>query len=374
MIKNKISIWFWQQMVTPHMAYLAAALADRGFEVNYVANQILSDDRIKLGWAKPKLRKARLIIAVNKADFIQQALNAPDNSIHLSQGLRGNGLVGIAQKIIRKRRLIHWVMMESIDDYGFFGLIKKYLYQVLFIRWIKHLAGILAIGNNSLTWFVKRGVDRNKIYSFAYFLEEPQIKKIIKLPKKNKNRPFRIIFVGRLIKLKRLDLLIKSVASLKKNNIELWVIGNGPEKRRLKSLATLLLPKQVFWFGVIPIKKIPNIINQVDCLVLPSRYDGWGAVVSEALMVGTPVICSNKCGSSGAVLASGYGSVFSANNQASLINSLRKQYKKGFVKLKERQKLRKWAKYLGSASGAKYLEKIIISKNKKINLIKLPWN
>ena len=57
MIKNKISVWFWQQMVTPHMACLAAALADRGFEVNYVANQILSDDRIKLGWAKPKLRK-----------------------------------------------------------------------------------------------------------------------------------------------------------------------------------------------------------------------------------------------------------------------------------------------------------------------------
>ena len=35
-----------------------------------------------------------------------------------------------------------------------------------------------------------------------------------------------------------------------------------------------------------------------DVLVLPSRFDGWGAVVNEALMVGTPVICSDRCGAS----------------------------------------------------------------------------
>ena len=32
--------------------------------------------------------------------------------------------------------------------------------------------------------------------------------------------------------------------------------------------------------------KISEIINQVDCLVLPSYHDGWGAVVSEALLIG----------------------------------------------------------------------------------------
>ena len=36
MSKPNNSIWFWQQMVTPHMATLAAALAERGFKVNYV--------------------------------------------------------------------------------------------------------------------------------------------------------------------------------------------------------------------------------------------------------------------------------------------------------------------------------------------------
>ena len=44
--------------------------------------------------------------------------------------------------------------------------------------------------------------------------------------------------------------------------------------------------------------KIGNTIYQADNLVLPSSHDGWGAVTTEALMVGTPVICSDTCGSS----------------------------------------------------------------------------
>ncbi len=85
MYKFKSSIWFWQRMVTPHMAALASALAERGFKVNYVANEILSKKRIKLGWKMPKLGKVKLLLATNKADVISYALEAPKNSIHLCQ-------------------------------------------------------------------------------------------------------------------------------------------------------------------------------------------------------------------------------------------------------------------------------------------------
>lgn len=46
---------------------------------------------------------------------------------------------------------------------------------------------------------------------------------------------------------------------------------------------------------------------RADVLVLPSWHDGWGAVVSEALMAGTPAIASDACGSAGVVRASGVG-------------------------------------------------------------------
>lgn len=362
-------------MVTPHMASLASELANRGFEVNYVANEILSKKRIKQGWEVPELGKAKLLLAQSKVKVINYVSDAPKNSIHLCQGLRGNGLVGNAQKIIRKRKLKHWVMMETIDDEGWIGSIKKIYYHILFLRWRSQLEGVLAIGHNALEWFEDRGMDRNRIYPFAYFLKEPKLNILSKSSNnKNNKRPFRFLFVGELIDLKKVDSLIRALASLKTKKIELWIVGNGPEKKRLKLLAKLLLPKKVNWLGVHSIKEIPNIISQVDCLVLPSRYDGWGAVVSEALMVGTPVVCSDKCGSSTVVKASGAGKVFYTNNHQTLIKSLCNQYKKGLVASRDRQKIIKWSRCLGAKSGAEYLELILNTKNNKSNFIKLPWN
>ena len=375
MSKPNNSIWFWQQMVTPHMATLAAALAERGFKVNYVANEILSKERTKIGWKMPELGKVKLLLATNKDAVIRYALNAPEDSIHLCQGLRGNGLVSYAQRVIRKRGLRHWVMMETIDDTGWNGFFKKIFYRILFLYWHSHLSGVLAVGQNTLDWVVARGVERSLVYPFSYFLKEPTINNLLNVSiKKNKKPSFRFIFVGQLINRKKVDLLIKAIAALKLEKIEFWIIGGGPEEKRLRSLANILLPKKVFWLGVIPIKKIPTVIHQADCLVLPSRFDGWGAVVQEALMVGTPAVCSDKCGSSVIVEASKVGSVFSTNNQQALISSLSNQYEKGLVSSKQRQKIMKWSKCLGASSGAKYLESVLNLKNNKMNSIKLPWN
>ena len=375
MSKPNNSIWFWQQMVTPHMATLAAALAERGFKVTYVSNEILSKERIQIGWKMPELGNVKLLLASNKDTVIRYALNAPKDSIHLCQGLRGNGLVSYAQRVIRKRGLRHWVIMETVDDTDWIGFIKKIIYRIFFLYWRNHLTGVLAIGRKAAEWFVARGMERSLVYPFAYFLKEPKINNLLNISiKKNKKRSFRFIFVGQLINRKKVDLLIKAIAALKLQEIELWIIGGGPEEKSLRSLANILLPKKVSWLGVIPIKKVPAVIHQADCLVLPSLHDGWGVVVQEALMVGTPAVCSDKCGSSTVVDASGVGSVFSTNNQQALINSLSNQYEKGLVSSKQRQKIMKWSRCLGANSGAKYLESILNFKNNKVNLIKLPWN
>lgn len=371
MSKINNSVWIWQQMITPHLAALATALAERGLKVNFVANENLSKDRIQQGWEILELGKVKLLLAPNKDTVIRYASNAPQDSIHLCQGLRGNGLVSYAQSVIRKRGLKHWAMMETVDDSGWNGFIKKLFYRILFLYWRSHLSGVLAIGQNTLDWTVARGMGKRLVYPFAYFLKEPSINNSLN---SNIKRPFRFIFVGQLINRKKVDLLIKAIAALKFEEIELWIVGGGPEEKRLRALANILLPKKVIWLGVLSIKKIPNVIYQTDCLILPSRFDGWGAVVQEALMVGTPAVCSDKCGSSVIVEASKVGSVFSSNNQQALINSLIDQYEKGLVSSKQRQKIMKWSRCLGASSGAMYLESILNLKNNKMNSIKLPWN
>lgn len=375
MNKNNKSIWFWQKIVTPHMVALASALAERGHEVYYVANKILSKKRLQQGWVKPELGKIKLLLASDKATVTQYASGAPKDSIHFCQGLRGNGLIKYAQRIIRARKLQHWVMMENIDDEGWIGFIKKIIYRILFLQWRDNLSGLLAIGNNASRWFEERGMHKDRILPFAYFLKEPNTDYLLKFNSNEiKSRPFRFIFVGELIKLKRVDYLINSLTDLKNKNIELWIVGNGPERKRLETLANYSLPNKVRWLGVMSINKIPDVLGQVDCLVLPSRYDGWGAVVTESLMVGTPVICSNKCGASIIVQESKVGYVFPANDIKALSSSLYNQYIKGLVSIKERQNIVSWGKNLGAYSGAKYLEKIINTKQDKLLTLKLPWN
>ena len=369
---NKLNhqIWFWQGMLSPHMGSLAASLAELGYKVIFVVNQILSEERLNQGWEYAKLGKAKLKLAKSKNAAIRLAEQAPKHSIHFCQGLRGNGLVNDIQKILRKRHLRHWTMLEKINDEGWKGKVRRVLYRVLFFYWRNYLEGVLAFGQGTKNWIVERGINKGKIYSFAYFLKEPKIIKLLESSKKKiKNSKFRYIFVGQLIKRKNVDMLIKAIASIKLKEIELWIVGDGPEKKFLYALANSLLPGQVSWLGTLSMSKVPEVIFQADTLVLPSHHDGWGAVTSEALMVGTPVICSKFCGSSIVVKASGVGGIFLENNLESLSNILYNQYKTGKLSINQRKKIAKWARCLSAKSGAKYLDQIL--KNKKP--INAPW-
>ena len=372
MSKFNQQIWFWQTMLTPHMGTLAESLAEYGYKVIFVANEGMSKDRLTQGWQEIKLSKVTIKFAKNKKTAIRFAKEAHINSIHLCQGLMGNDQVGDAQRILRKRGLRHWIMIEKIDDQGWEGKVRRTLYNILFFYWQNYLEGVLAIGYGTKDWIVKRGMKKNRVYSFAYFLKKPKFnEKKTQLKEKNKNYPYRFIYVGQLIDRKKVDLLINAIASLKLKKIELLIVGDGPEKERLCSLANLLLPGRVYWLGTLPMSKISKMIRQADCLVLPSSHDGWGAVSSEALIAGTPVICSNACGSSVVVKASGVGGVFLSKNQKSLTKILYNQYRIGKIFNKKRQKIAKWAKCLNANSGAKYLDLILNSNSKK--LIKEPW-
>lgn len=357
---SKTPIWFWQRIVTPHMALLAEALAAQGDPVVYVANEQMSATRAQQGWKAPALAVAQLQLVHDEASVRAIVRSASNNSIHLCQGLRGNGLVATAQQYLRARGLRQWVIMETVDDAGWRGVFKRLIYRWLYWHRRHSLEGVLAIGADTADWVVARGLPPSKVFPFAYFLREPDMQEIQSiwevLPGK---RPYRFIFVGNLIELKRVDCLIRAIAALNNLHVDLWVVGNGPEENALQEQATELLPGRVHWMGRLAMSEIPALMAQVDCLVLPSRHDGWGAVVSEALMVGTPAICSDACGASAVVRASGKGGVFPVGSDTGLLEQLRKAVDAGPWPLKNRQDLAQWAIALGAQAGANYLLEIL---------------
>lgn len=350
-------VWFWQSVVSPHVAGLAATLAGQGLRVVYVAPRVMTTERARQGWVGAPLGKCELIIAANKSAMRNAALSAPAHAIHICQGLRGNGLVRSALRALELKRATCWIMMETVDPRGWRGVLRVFLYKLLFALHQQHIDGVLAIGAETGRWLVKVGVPESKTFPFAYFLPDPEEEIRVMKPK---NGPFAFVFVGQIITRKRLDLLLRAFTYLpNESRFTLLVVGSGPEEYQLRRLADELFPGCVNWLGNLPMHEVPSILAKADCLVLPSDHDGWGAVVSEALMVGTPVICSDACGSSVVVRASGHGGTFKAGDSQGLGKLLLAAIESGGISKLKRERLARWARSLGAEAGARYLLNLI---------------
>ncbi|MDA9133292.1 glycosyltransferase, partial [Alphaproteobacteria bacterium] len=323
------------------------------------------------GWSAFDCVNINVILASSENEMECVVKQAPDDSIHLCQGLRGNGLVRYAQKLLRQRKLSQIPMMESLEQDGFRGFLRKCLYGFLFLYWGDSYLCVLAIGKSTKQWLVNRGVSPHSIYDFSYFLNdeisltEPADEALLS------KRKFRFIFVGQFVPRKQLDVLIYALAELEPDTFELWVIGSGPLENHLFELAQRQLGNSVVWCGKQDINNVPGLIAQADCLVLPSWHDGWGAVVSESLMVGTPVICTSACGASVAVDASRVGAVVS-NNKIELTKALAAQVEQGPWAKDSRDRLKNWAECLGANMGANYLSNILKHLTSGVDLPESP--
>src|SRR5690606_22698294 len=156
-------VWFWQRIVSPHMAVLASALAAQGREVTYVAEQEMSADRAAQGWIAPSLGAAELRFAPSREAVRDAVREAPANSIHICQGLRSNGLVGEAQTGLAERGLRQWAILETVEDSGWRGVLKRLEYRRLIHRGRTRLQGVLAIGDQTATWLAARGMPAERI-------------------------------------------------------------------------------------------------------------------------------------------------------------------------------------------------------------------
>ena len=122
---------------------------------------------------------------------------------------------------------------------------------------------------------------------------------ITKLKNKNSNKSNDIVFFGRLIKTKGVDLLIKSIKENKKlfNDISIKIIGEGPEKENLKRLTKKLnLNKNIKFLGYVPDSKLYDLIEMSRISVFPSyKKEGVMTALLESAMLKSPILASKSC-------------------------------------------------------------------------------
>ena len=106
--------------------------------------------------------------------------------------------------------------------------------------------------------------------------------------------PLAVGFIGRLDPIKRLPDLIRAVGLLR-GRVRLDIFGDGSERPELERLIRhLQLTEIVTLHGVVP--RPQDALRQIGLLVLPSKAEGFGLVLIEAMAAGVPVLATNVPG------------------------------------------------------------------------------
>jgi len=155
---------------------------------------------------------------------------------------------------------------------------------------------VLCLSDASKAELVDFGMSNTKLGRFRYWIDLNYFKsmdKVLTRGKHNLRNTFTVLFVGRLIEKKGINILI-SVAKIL-TNIQFVFIGTGPLELLLKKADEN--NDNIIFLGKKANKELVDFYNIADIFCIPSQYEeGFGRVVIEAIACGTPVVGSNKGG------------------------------------------------------------------------------
>jgi glycosyltransferase involved in cell wall biosynthesis len=207
-----------------------------------------------------------------------------------------------AVSVLKKPQLV-FTWHEVWDDYwyeylgraGLFGkLVEKAVSKIsgnniTVSGWTKNRLKALGVPEEKIT-VIPNGIDLKRISGIELNgIRRPEEKH----PQDFESKKYDIIFAGRLIKEKNVDLLIKAVAILKADfpKIRCCIVGDGPEKAGLVELAENTgVYGNIEFVGFQEYGALIRKIKASKVLVLPSSREGFGMVVIEAFACGVPVV------------------------------------------------------------------------------------
>lgn len=182
--------------------------------------------------------------------------------------------------------------------YGREGFVKHYVKKLFF----KFADGIFLYGNYAKKIMKGEGFDERKLYvihnSLWYdkqLIHRNSISHTSVYKSHFGNDFFNLIFIGRLTKVKRLDLLIHALDLIRSKglNLNLTLIGDGVEKEKLFSLAQSLSLENRVWFygGSYSEENNALLLYNADLCVAPGNV---GLTAIHCMMFGTPVATHSK--------------------------------------------------------------------------------
>jgi glycosyltransferase involved in cell wall biosynthesis len=353
---------FWQGVLSIHQSALLRSLASlSGVEVTLVVWEELGSRRRELGWDKPDFGKTKIIVRPSSKTQSKLVSEGLSDSVNIFSGTRGGGPMvwnAFLQSLSSKAYI--GIYSEAQNGMGLKGFLRFLMSKYDALRFREKVNFILGIGSKGVEWFKKSAYLHDRIFPFGYFVETPLIHNIHASQEALSKDNFDLIFVGRPLFNKGLDILLNALHSLRRREWRLHVVGDGNDRDEfVEFCAGLGLTESVQFYGMLPNSEVINLISKSDLLVLPSRWDGWGAVVNEALMLGVPVVCSDKCGAADLLDGRERGEIVSSESISSLRSVLSRRISQGKKNAATSEKIREWSRCINGESAADYFLKII---------------
>jgi teichuronic acid biosynthesis glycosyltransferase TuaC len=134
-----------------------------------------------------------------------------------------------------------------------------------------------------------------------------------------------LISVGHLIERKGHHRIIEAMRDLPEH--DLIIVGEGPERDRLQSLAARCgVSDRVRLLGARPHDRLPALYGAADALVLASSREGWANVLLESMACGTPVVASNIWGNPEVVGSGNAGLIYDPNTPEGIADGVRRLF------------------------------------------------
>jgi glycosyltransferase involved in cell wall biosynthesis len=152
---------------------------------------------------------------------------------------------------------------------------------------------VVAVSDQTKDDLVSLGVSVDKISIIPNGIDFDDISKVSPSPEK-----LDVVYLGRLIKPKNVDILLRASAVLKKElpGLKIGIIGDGPEMENLGKLAGELgIQKNVKFFGFVEdFSEVVALMKSSKVFVIPSIQEGGASIVTlEANACGLPVVAAD---------------------------------------------------------------------------------
>jgi Glycosyltransferase len=177
---------------------------------------------------------------------------------------------------------------------------KKSIYGHLIKLAIKRADKIIVVSNDLKNLAISQGCNPEKLRVIPNGVDidlfKPMNQENIK-KQLNISSNFLVTYIGTLAKIKRIDILIQICKDISKNyDIDLLIVGEGPERTKLEEYAKNIGMSNIIFQGNVNHDQIPKYLAASNVVALTSESEGLPTILVEAMSCGIPVITMNVGG------------------------------------------------------------------------------